>query len=48
MADRRISDLTEVRLKPLLKDTVLQGVLYDQNTKWPVNFKIPSSAILRD
>jgi hypothetical protein len=48
MADRRISDLTEVRLKPLFKDTVLQGILYNQQTKWPVNFPIPSSAILKE
>jgi len=48
ISDHRILDLTEVRLKPLLKDAILQGVLYDQQTKWPVNFTIPSSAILKE
>ncbi len=45
IADSRIAALTEVRIKPLLKDTVLQGVIYDENTIWPLGYNIPSSAI---
>jgi len=48
IADSRVAELTEVRLKPLLIDTVLQGVTYDKNTLWPVGFEIPPSAIFVD
>ena len=45
IADSRVSNLTEVRLKPLLKDAILQGVIYDETTTWPLGYVIPSSAI---
>ena len=38
MADRQVAALTEARLKPLLHNTVLQGVIYDENTIWPLGF----------
>ncbi len=47
MTDSRVSNLTEVRLKPYLHDTILQGVIYDENTIWPLGFDIPASAIYR-
>jgi uncharacterized protein YjbI with pentapeptide repeats len=47
LADQRVADLTEVRLKPLIVDAILQGVIYDQNTIWPVGYDIPPSAILK-
>jgi uncharacterized protein YjbI with pentapeptide repeats len=45
LVDRQVASLTEVRLKPYLHDTILQGVIYDENTIWPLGFDIPSSAI---
>jgi hypothetical protein len=45
LADSRVAELTEVRLKPYLHDAILQGVIYDENTIWPLGFDIPSSAI---
>jgi hypothetical protein len=47
LADRQVAELTEVRLKPYLHDTILQGVIYDENTIWPLGFDIPSSAIYK-
>jgi hypothetical protein len=43
--DPVIFDLPESRLLPLLKDAVLQGVLYNDQTIWPLGFEIPDSAI---
>ena len=45
--DHRISRLTETRLKPLLQDAILQGVIYDDQTIWPIGFEIPPTAILK-
>jgi uncharacterized protein YjbI with pentapeptide repeats len=39
--------LNETQLKPLLKDAVLQGVVYNEDTIWPLGFEIPVSAVLR-
>ena len=44
--DPVIRELNETQLKPLLKDALLQGVLYNDATIWPLGFEIPSSAIL--
>jgi hypothetical protein len=44
--DPVIRELNETQAKPLLKDAQLQGVLYNENTIWPLGFKIPASAIL--
>jgi uncharacterized protein YjbI with pentapeptide repeats len=46
--DPVIRELPESRLKPLLKDAQLQGVLYNQNTVWPIGFEIPASAIYKE
>jgi hypothetical protein len=46
--DPVIRELPESRLKPLLKDTQLQGVLYNDTTVWPTGFEIPSSAIYQE
>ena len=45
MFDDRIERLTETRLKPILQDTVLQGVIYNDQTIWPIGFDIPGTAI---
>jgi uncharacterized protein YjbI with pentapeptide repeats len=45
LTDRQVANLTEVRLKPYLHDTILQGVIYDENTIWPLGFDTPASAI---
>jgi uncharacterized protein YjbI with pentapeptide repeats len=39
--------LNETQLKPLLKDAVLQGVLYNDETIWPLGFDIPPAAIFQ-
>ena len=46
--DPVVRELPESRLKPLLKNTQLQGVLYDQTTVWPIGFEIPASAIYKE
>jgi uncharacterized protein YjbI with pentapeptide repeats len=46
--DPVIFDLPESRLLPLLKDAVLQGVLYNDQTIWPLGFDIPDSAIFSE
>ncbi len=46
--DELMRSLTESRLKPLIQDTMLQGVLYNESTIWPLGFDIPSSAIYQN
>jgi len=43
--DNRMNKLPETRIKPILKDTLLQGTKYDSATIWPAGFIIPDSAI---
>jgi len=43
--DEALRSLSETRLKPLIQDTLLQGVLYNDETIWPLGFEVPSSAI---
>jgi uncharacterized protein YjbI with pentapeptide repeats len=45
--DPFIQELNETNLKPYLKDAILQGVLYNDATVWPLGFEIPSSAIFQ-
>ena len=40
-------ELNETPLKPLLKDAILQGVLYNNETIWPLGFEIPPAAIFQ-
>lgn len=43
--DPRVRELNELNIKALLKDAQLQGVIYNDNTIWPLGFEIPPSAI---
>jgi uncharacterized protein YjbI with pentapeptide repeats len=45
--DDNMRKLTEAQIKPILQDTVLQGVLYNTSTIWPIGFEIPPSAIFQ-
>jgi hypothetical protein len=46
--DPVILDLNETQLKEHLQDALLQGVLYDESTIWPVGFTPPPPATTGD
>jgi hypothetical protein len=48
LLDPIVLDLPEVQLKPLLKDASLQGVVYNDDTIWPIGFEIPPSAVYQE
>jgi hypothetical protein len=48
LLDPIVLDLPEVQLKPLLKDASLQGVVYNDDTKWPIGFDKPPSAVYKE
>jgi uncharacterized protein YjbI with pentapeptide repeats len=45
--DDNMRKLTEARLKPIIRDTLLKGALYNQDTRWPLGFEIPTTAVFR-